>query len=190
MDDIVRIVDSCGVLVGIGADGQFAHLATAWSLGGGDWIAAWSGEEQPRGAKLMRAGDGRVLEPAGWECEDGIAGFTCEAAPSSLAVARGATLHKRDRLRALGFPDLVDHPAFRLHHGSLDAERYLPYLCPWTIDGHLVLFSSQDGWLPGRCFPGMAGGPVFNEAGKVVGVLLDGAGGAEQPPLARFRRLD
>jgi hypothetical protein len=190
MDDFSRIVDACGVLVGLGADGQFAHLATAWSLGGGDWIAAWTGEQEPRGARLLRAGDGRVLEPTGWECEDGIAGFTCEAAPASLAVARGATLHKRDRLRALGFPDLADHPAFRLHHGSLDAERYLPYLCPWTLDGHLVLFSSQDGWLPGRCYRGMAGGPVFNDDGKVVGVLLDGAGDGDQPPLARFRRLD
>jgi hypothetical protein len=189
MDDLASLVDACGVLVGTGADGQFTHFATAWSLAGGDWVAGWTEEDPPSGARLLRA-DGAVLDIDGWECDDGIAGFKAESAAASLAPAPGTALRKRARLRAFGFPNMIDHPAFRLHHGSLDPERYLPYLCPWLIDGPLVLFSSSDGWLPGRCYPGMAGGPVLDESNRVVGVLLDGVGGADQPPLTRFRRLD
>ncbi len=190
MDDFASITDACGVLVGAGSDGQFAHLATAWSLGGGDWVAAWPHELPPSDARLLRAGDGQVGTVAEWECEDGVAGFTSAAASSSLTVAKGAVLHKRDRLRAVGFANMVDHPAFRLHHGSLDPARYLPYVCPWIIEGHLALFTSADGYITGRFYTGMAGGPVFNPAGEVVGVMLDGFESEGHPPLTRFRRLD
>lgn len=190
MLDPDRIVDACGVLVGRGADGQFAHLATCWSLGGGDWVTGWDAPQPPVEPRLLRAIDGVALPIAAWECADGIAGFTAEPASVSLAAASDATLRKRDRLRAIGFPSMVDHPAFRLSHHSLDPERYVPYLCPWTVEGPLVLFSSRDGWLPGRMYAGMAGGPVLAADGSVVGILADGAGDGDQPPLARFRRID
>jgi hypothetical protein len=189
MTDLAPIIDACGILVGTGSDGQFAHLGTAWALGGGDWVAAWNAEDPPNGARLLRAADGGVGEVAAWECEDGIAGFTSAPGSAALILATGDALHKRDPLRALGYPDMIDHPAFRLHHGSLDPQRYLPYLCPWVIEGHLAQFSSQDGWLVGRFFAGMAGGPVLDRAGAVVGLLIDGAESPLHPPLARFRRL-
>jgi hypothetical protein len=190
MDDIGRVMDACGIIVGTGIDGAFAHFGTAWSLGGGDWVAAWPDEVPPRDPRLLCLADGAAHDITGWECEDGVAGFASLAAVGSLALAKDAVLHKRDPLSALGFPSVVDHPAFRLHHGSLDAERYLPYVCPWVIAGHLALFSSQDGWIAGQFYPGMAGGPVLDPAGAVVGLLLDGAGGGGHPPLTRFRRLD
>ncbi|MBA3708286.1 MAG: hypothetical protein H0W83_05655 [Planctomycetes bacterium] len=189
MSDFNAIADACGILVGTGTDGQFAHLGTAWSMGGGDWVAAWSGEDPPLNPRLLRAVDGAVDAITAWECEDGVAGFSSAPGPAALALATGGALHKRDPLRALGYPSMVDHPAFRLHHGSLDPQRYVPYLCPWIIEGHLALFSSQDGWLVGRFYPGMAGGPVLDRAGQVVGLLIDGADSPEHPPLARFRLL-
>ena len=189
MNELTTIVKACGVLVGLGADGAFAHLGTAWSLGNGDWVTAWSAASPPRNPQLIRTGDGRSCVVADWECEDGVAGFTSEPAEVSLAIAATDQLHKRDSLWALGFPSLIDHPAFALSHGSLDSQRYTPYLCPWVIEGTLVVFSSQDGWMPGRLHAGMGGGPVLASDGTVVGVLLDGAGTAEQVPLSRFRRL-
>ncbi|MBA2480756.1 MAG: hypothetical protein H0V44_08845 [Planctomycetes bacterium] len=189
MTDLAPILDACGILVGTGADGQFSHLGTAWALGDGDWVAAWSAEEPPVDARLLRTCDGAVCEVTAWECEDGVAGFTSAPGPSALALATGRSLHKRDPLRALGYPSMIDHPAFRLHHGSLDPQRYVPYVCPWVLEGHLALFSSQDGWLVGRFYAGMAGGPVIDQAGDVVGVLIDGSDSDHHPPLARFRRL-
>jgi hypothetical protein len=138
----------------------------------------------------MGTNQGVVTDIADWEWDNGLAGFTANIPDvSPLPMRRGSEIHKRDRLWALGYPSMIDHPAFRLHRGSLDGERYFPYLCPWTINGHLALFSADDGYLTGRCYDGMAGGPVLDDTGHVVGVLLDGVAAPDHPALSRFRRL-
>jgi len=171
----------------------FEHLATAWSVAPGEWVTAWDGDPEDApdlSGLLLIPADGPALAISDWEHDAGIAGFrTAAPAPLTLPSADGAELHKRTPLRALGFPSVIDHPAFRLHRGSLDAARYAPYLCPWTITGHLALFDSHDGWLTGRCYPGMAGAPVVTGDGRVVGVLTGGEPSPDHPPLARFRRL-
>jgi hypothetical protein len=189
MNDLEAVAPSCGVLLRI-ANGTFEHLATAWSLAPGEWVTAWTDEEPP-GADvvLMSVQDGTVAPIADWECDNGLAGFTGPTVATTLTVERDAELSKRMRLVAVGYPCLIDHPAFRLHRGSLDAARYLPYLCPWTVTGHVGLFSADDGYLTGRLYPGMAGGPVLDEERRVVGILLDGGFAPDHPPLTRFRRL-
>ena len=189
MHDLSLIAPSCGVLLGQDAQGRFEHVATAWCVETNEWVTAWAGEEPPKRLQLLSADGVRAGEIGNWELDHGIAGFTA-ATPgiNPLPVHRDQTLRKRDRLWALGYPSMIDHPAFRLHRGSLDPERYLPYLCPWTLSGHLALFSADDGYLTGRCYDGMGGGPVFDDTG-VVGVLLDGIPAPDHPPLARFRRL-
>ncbi len=189
MHDLSTIAPSCGVLLGTDAQGRFEHVATAWCVGRDEWVTAWAGEEPPVHLRLLAADGAAEVDVSGWEQEGGIAGFTAKAGDiPALPVHRGKELHKRDRLQMVGYPSMIDHPAFRLHRGSLNGERYLPYLCPWTIHGHLALFSADDGWLTGRCYEGMGGGPVLDDEG-VVGVLLDGVPSPEHPPLARFRRL-
>lgn len=189
MNDLETIAPSCGVLLRL-AQGTFAHLATAWTLSPGEWVTAWSPSEPP-GADvvLMSVQDGRVAPIADWECDNGLAGFTSLRLDTTLAVERDAALSKRMRLVAIGFPCMIDHPSFNLHRGSLDAERYLPYLCPWIITGHAGEFSAADGFLTGRFFSGMAGGPVLDDEQRVVGILLDGSTACDHPPLTRFRRL-
>jgi hypothetical protein len=189
MLDLDLIAQSCGVLVRM-APGVFEHLSTAWSIGPGEWVTAWS-EATPPGDNvlLISAQTGAISTLADWECENGIAGFTSLDATVHLLVERDAELNKRMRLAALGYPCMIDHPAFRLHRGSLNAERYYPYLCPWTMHGHVGLFSADDGYLTGRIYPGMAGGPVLDDDHRVVGLLLDGGYAPEHPPLTRFRRL-
>lgn len=190
MIDLNTIASSCGVLLGSDAQGRFEHLGTAWCVGDREWVTAWAGEEPPMKVRLMDTNSGAVADIADWEWDNGLAGFTANLPGiAPLAMRRGSELHKRDRLAALGYPSMIDHPAFRLHRGSLDAERYFPYLCPWTIGGHLALFSAEDGYLTGRCYEGMAGGPVCDDTGHVVGVLLDGQAAPDHPALTRFRRL-
>ena len=137
MHDLSLIAPSCGVLLGQDAQGRFEHVATAWCVGTNEWVTAWSGEEPPTRLQLLSADGVRAGEIGNWELDHGIAGFTA-ATPgiNPLPVHRDQTLRKRDRLWALGYPSMIDHPAFRLHRGSLNPERYLPYLCPWTLSGH------------------------------------------------------
>ncbi len=192
MHDLRTIAPSCGVLIGRDDEDRFAHLATAWAVGEGEWVSAWPTEEAPRDVHLQWCNGGSAVALTAWEWDNGIAGFTATVAGSSprpLAVQRRKELHKRDRLWALGYPSMIDHPAFRLHRGSLDAERYFPYLCPWTLQSHLAVFTADDGFIGGRYYAGMAGGPVLDEAGDVVGVILDGVAAPDHPALTRFRRL-
>ena len=191
MHDLSTIASSCGVLLGLDAQGHFEHLATAWSVGPDEWVTAWPSDKPPTDVSLIYTNTGAIDAVQDWEWENGIAGFRAHVANSipALPLRRGKELHKRDGLWALGYPSMIDHPAFRLHRGSLDAERYFPYLCPWVMQGHLALFSANDGYLTGRCYGGMAGGPVLDLDGHVVGVLLDGQAAPEHPALTRFHRL-
>lgn len=191
MHDLPTIASSCGVLLGTDAQGRFDHVGTAWSVGPDEWVTAWASDEPPQNLRLLYANTGTIDTVHNWEWESGIAGFTAHVAGTvpALPLRRGKELHKRDRLWALGYPSMIDHPAFQLHRGSLDSERYFPYLCPWVIQGHLALFSADDGYLTGRCYGGMAGGPVLDADGHVVGVLLDGQAAPDHPALSRFHRL-
>jgi len=189
MNLLETIAPACGVLVRQ-APGTFEHLGTAWSVGPGEWVTAWNDEEPPGPeVRLMSVQDATVAPLSGWECENGIAGFTSLAVDTVLTVERDAELAKRMTLVAVGYPNMIDHPSFRLHRGSLDPARYLPYLCPWSIAGHVGLFTADDGFLTGRFYQGMAGGPVLDDQRRVVGVLLDGGFAADHPALTRFRRL-
>lgn len=180
---------SCGVVV-CNTDGAFRHLASAWSVGGGDWVSAWSEEDLATDVDLMLiAAGGDIVPVTDLEHADGVAGFHAELAVPGLAIAQAAALRKRMLLEAVGYPCVIDHPAFALSHGSLNAERYLPYLCPWRISGHLALFSADDGYLTGDCHAGMPGGPVLDETGLVVGMVVEGFVAPGQVPLTRFRRL-
>ena len=76
----------------------------------------------------------------------------------------------------------------RLSRTALTPDLYFPYLCPWTIQGHLSLFTAREGYLTGRCYPGMAGGPVMDGDGKVVGVLLGGEPSPEHPQASQGTR--
>ena len=187
LDPVAR---SCGVLVGSDAQGRFEHLATAWCSAPGEWITAWASEDAPAAdVRLILAQTGEALPITGWEADDGIAGFTAATTTPPLIIRSEGVLGKRDTLWALGYPSMIDHPSFRLARGSLDADRYYPYLCPWAIRGHLSLFSSSEGWLTGRCYDGMAGAPVLDGTNQVVGVAFAGEPAPDHPPLTRFRRL-
>ncbi len=188
MSNLAVIVAACGALVGT-VDGRFRHFASAWQVAPGEWVTAWTNNTPPpTDLRLLLAASGDVAEIAAWECDDGVAGFTATAAGDILPVATEATLHKHDRLVAVGFPSVIDHPAFSLHRGSLDPQRYFPYLCPWRIDAALALFTGGEGYLAAASYHGMAGGPVLDQAGRVVGVLTESLTSAA-PPLARFRRF-
>lgn len=192
MHDLNRIANACGVVITRTAQGLLHH-GTAWSVGPGEWISAWPGdepEEPVAGLELMLARDGSVHPLSGWEYDGGVVGFAGPDLGAALEVhPEGAQLHKRDRLFALGYPDMIDHPSVRLARSSLTPELYFPYFCPWSIQGHLSLFSSRNGFLTGRFYAGMAGGPVLAADGTVVGVLLGGDASPEHPPLTRFARL-
>lgn len=189
MHELNAIAPACAVLLGCDDQGRFEHVASAWCVNPGEWVSAWPGDEPPAGPlRLLSVQDGRCVPVTGWEHEDGLAGFSA-ALDAPVLRTGGAALTKRTPLWALGWPSTIDHPAFSLSRGSLDPERYFPYLCPWPVAGHCALFSAHDGWLTGRCHPGMEGGPVLDAAGSVVGVLVRTPASAEHPPLARFRRL-
>jgi hypothetical protein len=192
MHDLNRIANCCGVVFTRTAAG-LQHHATAWCVGPGEWITAWPGEEPDEpisGLSLMLARDGSVHPLSGWEYDAGVVGLRGPDIGVALAVhPEGATLHKRDRLFAFGYPDMIDHPSIRLARRELTPELYFPYFCPWTLQGHLCLFTSSDGFLTGRFYAGMSGGAVLAEDGTVVGVLLGGEASPDHPPLTRFRRL-
>ena len=192
MTMLQSIAPSCGVLLGLDDQGHFDHVGTAWAVGPNEWITAWAGDEAPTNLRLLWANGGTPVPLSEWECEDGVAGFKAvltAGSATALTVRRGAELSKREPLWSLGYPSMIDHPAVRLHRGSLNAERYFPYLCPWTLGGHLALFTANDGWLTGRFYAGMGGGPVLDANGQVVGILLDGHYAPDHPALTRFRRL-
>ncbi len=195
MHDLNRIASCCGVVLTRTA-GSILHRATAWSVGPGEWITAWPGSDDdepadpPQGLELMLASNGSVHPLTGWEWDAGIVGLNGPDIGDALPIHEdGAQLHKRDRLKAFAFPDMIDHPSVRLSRRALTPELYYPYVSPWSINGNLCLFTAREGFLTGRCYPGMAGGPVMGADGKVVGVLLGGERSPEHPPLSRFARL-
>lgn len=192
MIDLDRVAEACAVLVDPDAPAGFCHHATAWSVGPGEWVSVWPHEEAPAPSlRLLPVVGGGEFPVHSWEHDGGLAGFRSTSARGNLPVARGAALHKRMPLCAVGWPSIIDHPSFSLHRGSLDAERYLPYLCPWRLDGHLALFTATMGYLAGRAWAGMEGGPVFVPDGDVIGVLAPSVHHqAGEPPLAAFLRLD
>lgn len=187
MLDLDRIAAASGILVDP-AGGDFVHHATAWSLGDGGWLTVWDAEA-PLGdsLRLLCAVDGSVHAPRAWERDGEVVAFTCDTAAAALVPAVEPELRKRQALTAVGYPSVIDHPAFALARGSIDCERYIPYLCPWRIPGHLALFTRDSGFLTGESHPGMCGGPVVAEDGHVVGILADTPAGT--PPLTRFVRI-
>jgi len=179
-----------GVLIDLEHASGFEHVGTAWQIATGEWITAL-GEDQELTAstRLLVVGSGQVVAISDAEREGDVVGFrAADDHPATLAVAEQVQLSKRQPLWAMGYPTVIEHPAFRLHRGSLDGERYRPYLCPWQVQGHLTLFTLEEGWLTGATYPGMRGGPVLDADGLVVGVLLSSAD-AGSPPLTRFRRI-
>lgn len=191
MIDLDAVTAACGVLVDPDGGEGFAHLATAWCVGPGEWLTAWEDDEPPSPtAGLMSARDGGLHALDGWERDGPVAAFRCAGRAPALPLGDDAALRKRVPLEAVGYPSVIDHPAVHLHRGSLDPERYFPYLCPWRVPGHLALFTAEEGFLTGRIYRGMAGGPVIAAGGGVVGLLLDPVGNdGPHPPLGRFRRI-
>lgn len=189
IDDVTA---ACGIIIDPQSSTGFRQLGTAWQVAPGEWLTAWLEEDPPPAScQLLAAHSGAVSTISSWEQEGGIAGFRADAIPASLEIGGdGDDLSKRQTLIAVGYPSVIAHPAFAIHRGSLDAERYHPYLCPWIIEGHLALYTKDQGWLAGVAYHGMVGSPVLNERGKVVGLLSE----VSDPdpslvPLASFKRI-
>ncbi len=190
MIDLDAVTAACGIIVSEDPERGFQHLATAWSVAPGEWITAWDAEEPPgSSARLVVAHGGACAPLTDWEEDGPLGGFRSVAAPAVLPSEGEGELHKRMELEAVGYPSVIDHPAFRLHRRSLTAERYFPYLCPWRFGGHLALFTRECGHMAGTCYQGMAGGPVFDAQARVVGLLLGGTTAPEAVPLATFHRF-
>ena len=190
MVDLNSLVPAFAVLCDPEHRSGFKHFATAWHLGDGDWVSVWTEDRDVPSSLQLISVDGRdVAAISDCELEQGVLGFKSFQAPSALVPAKDYELHKRDALSVIGYPSVIDHPAFSLHRGSLSAERYVPYLCPWTLDSHLALFSADDGYITGQYYRGMQGAPVLNLHQQVVGIILDGTMEPSVPPLTRFRRL-
>lgn len=189
MIELDAVAAALGILIHPDAPGGFAHLATAWAIGEGEWVTAWlTDEPPPSGLLLLSAVSGAVAPVEGWEQDGAVVGFRSLAVEATLNASDGS-LSKRQPLVATGYPSVIDHPAFQLARSSLEVERYHPYCCPWQLDGHLALFSADDGYLTGRSYPGLAGAPVCNAAGEVVGLVLESFSQDGHPPLTRFARL-
>ena len=191
MDDLDTVTAASGVLIDPEGPDGFAHLATAWSVGPGEWLTVWTAEQPPAlSVRLLLAGSALVGPVMAWEQDDDnpIAAFTSTVQAPSLALAPEGSLRKREALAAIGFASVIEHPFFNLQRAALDPVLYHPYLCPWRLAGHCALFALDDGYVPGACPVGMAGAPVLSARG-VVGIVVEGAGGGGTPALTRFRRL-
>lgn len=191
MFDINSVIDAFGVICDPDHHAGFKHVATAWHLGDGDWVSAYTPPSPlPDSLVLLVVTTGAVEAISNCEVENKLLGFQSVSVSSKLNVASDeSALQKRDEISVIGYPSVIDHPAFSLHRGSLSAKRYYPYLCPWKLDGHLSLFSADDGFITGKFYYGMQGAPVFNQQRDVVGIVLDGSDGKRAPSLTRFRRL-
>lgn len=190
MNHLDAISAACGVIVDLDSAKPFRHYATAWQAAAGEWVTVWNHETPPsEHCRLIIAHCGTVSEISHWESEGAISGFHATAASSTLEVAENE-LHKRQQVHCVGYPSVIDHPAFSIHRGSLSPERYHPYLCPWIISGHVALFSAEQGWLAGAGYHGMVGSPVVNQQGQVLGMLLDDQPADHRvPPLSPFLRV-
>lgn len=185
-----KVAPACAVICDPQGPDGFRHIATAWHLGNGDWVSVWNEDTQPHEhLQLLSVYDQRCEPLRNCEVENGILGFNAFTAECTLKVNKENDLRKRDTVFALGYPTVIDHPAFSVHRGSLSAERYFPYLCPWTMNGHLALFTADEGYITECFYPGLQGSPVFNSAQEVIGVIIDGSGGGAHVPLTRFMRV-
>lgn len=183
------VAGALGILIDPDAENGFAHLGTAWSLGAGEWVTAWLGDDAPpSGLRLLTALGGEVAAIESWEQDGAVVGFRSIAAAVALEPSDGS-LRKRQDLAAPGYPSVIDHPAFQLARRSLTPERYFPYCCPWLMEGRCALFSAEEGYLTGRAYPGMAGAPVLDHEARVVGLVLEGFSDGIHPALTRFARL-
>lgn len=187
MIELDDIVPSLAILYRLGPGG-FEHLATAWSVADGEWVTSTSLAFDPDW-RLMSVLDGSCAAVEEPEREGQVLGLRSSlSAGRHLELATGEELAKRRPCLAFGYPDVIDHPAINLHRGSLDPERYLPYLCSWRIDGHCTCFGREDGFLAGRAYPGMNGGPVCGADGRVLGLLAEPGPDPGDPPMAAFVR--
>ena len=183
---------ACGIIVDPASESGFRHLGTAWQVAAGEWLTAWNHDAPPTGqCQLIHAHSGLIAPVLNWEQDLGLAGFRSEATEQILPIIpENETLHKRETLIAVGYPSVIAHPAFAIHRGSLNSERYHPYLCPWIIEGHLALYTKDHGWMAGNGYHGMIGGPVLNGQGKVVGLLSElSSNDPTIPPLSAFKRV-
>lgn len=192
MNGLEAISRALGVLIRHRPGEPFRHVATAWQVAPGEWLTA-ALDEGKTGDELLLliAADGRTVRPSQWETASGIAGFRADAAAATLEVAgEQRPLTKTEPLRAVGYPDVIEHPALRLSRDSLDPSRYFPWLCPWEIAGHCALFSAEEGWLSGQGYAGMQGAPVLDPDHRVIGLVTGPSlGEGTLPPLTPFRRL-
>ena len=127
----------------------------------------WSDKrENPSDLELIHAHTGKVSTLDHWEQDSGLAGFRSEAIADSLTIAgESDSLSKREPLAAVGYPSVISHPAFAIHRGSLNSERYHPYLCPWIM--RVTWPSSPKTRVAfGTGYHGMEGGPVLNERAR------------------------
>ena len=189
---IDTISAACAVIVDPLAKEGFRHLATAWQVAPGEWLSAWTGEEPPPpSCQVIATHSGEVASIESWEQDRGIAGFRAAVSAETLSVAsESVILGKRQALTCVGYPSVIAHPSFAIHRGSLSAERYHPYLCPWQVQGHLALFTQDHGWLAGLTYHGMLGSPVVTAEGLVVGLLSELPDASPSiPPLSTFRRI-
>jgi hypothetical protein len=189
MDIFESLAPACGVVVA--PQGDFQHVATCWSVGPGEWVTVLADEEVVPSAnwRLLLAADGTCHPMTDWDIDGVVAGFKSTEAPTTLTVVpEGSPLKKRQALIAFGYPEVIDHPMLNLHRGSLDAERYYPYLCPWLVEGHVGLLGVDICFLAGATFNGMRGGPVVDAVGDVVGIIGKTTGQSSLP-LTPFHRL-
>lgn len=190
MADLNSVCAACGIIVDPNGPDGFSHVATAFSIGAGEWLSAWIGSEAPgEQLQLMSTAEGSMHPISDGEVDGGVWGFHSYDAQAGLELAEASQLRKRQHLEVIGYPSVIGHPAFNLHRGSLDGERYLPYLCPWALTGHLALYTVNSGWFAGQTYRGMQGAPVFGPDDSVVGVVGECVDAPDHPPLTRFLRV-
>ena len=183
------IVPALGVMIREAEHG-FEHLATCWHLGDGGWVSALTpGAVLPEDARIVTVADGACYSLESVEERDGVLGIQASGAAVGDLSLSSQELGKRAVVSVVAYPEVIDHPLLQLSRRSLTATDYVPFLCPWSTEGHIALFSADDGFVTGSWYAGMNGAPVLDSAGAVLGVAINGSTDANHPPLIQFRRL-